>query len=110
MQTPLASGQLRLQPPTAEQLLVRVPTLPQDHHDITEGEDRMTEKMTEWFPVNIKPVHVGVYETDLAGYLGYSYWNGKFWSDTSYKLDMERVIKRRRGMQNKEWRGFKEKQ
>ena len=70
----------------------------------------MSKKMTRWFPVNIKPVHVGVYETDLAGYLGYSYWNGKYWSDTSSKLDMELRFKGRRGMQKKKWRGFKEKQ
>jgi hypothetical protein len=38
MQTPLASSQLRHQPPTTQQLLVRVPTLPQDHHHTTEGE------------------------------------------------------------------------
>jgi hypothetical protein len=78
--------------------------------DNTEGEASMSKKMTRWFPVETKPVHVGVYETDLAGYLGYSYWNGKYWSDTSYKLDMERSTKGRPGMQNKEWRGFKEKQ
>jgi hypothetical protein len=70
----------------------------------------MSKKMTKWFPSHITPVNVGVYETDLAGYLGYSFWNGKYWSDTSIKLDMERSTKRRRGMQNKEWRGFKEKQ
>ena len=70
----------------------------------------MSKKMTRWFPVNIKPVHVGVYETDLAGYLGYSYWNGEYWSDTSSKLDMELRFKERRGMQKKKWRGFKEKQ
>jgi hypothetical protein len=98
------------QKPFPKSLQIPMHTVQPNHQRNTEGEDRMTEKMTEWFPVNIKPVHVGVYETDLAGYLGYSYWNGKYWSDTSYKLDMERVIKRRRGMQNKEWRGFKEKQ
>jgi hypothetical protein len=38
MQTPLASIQLRRQPPTTQQILVRVPTLPQDHHHTTEGE------------------------------------------------------------------------
>jgi len=71
---------------------------------------QMSKKMTSWFPAKTKPVHVGVYETDLAGYLGYSYWNGKRWSDTSFELDMELSTKRRLGMQNKEWRGFKEKQ
>jgi hypothetical protein len=44
MQTPLASSQLRHPPPTIGQLLVRVPTLPQDHHHITEGETSMTKE------------------------------------------------------------------
>ena len=71
----------------------------------------MSKKMTRWFPVNIKPVHVGVYETNLNGYMmGYSFWNGKYWSDTSFNLDMPPHFKKRRGMQNKKWRGFKEKQ
>jgi len=67
----------------------------------------MSKKMTHWFPVNIKPVHVGVYETDLAGYLGYSYWNGKWWCDTAQKPGL---AGKRPGMQKKKWRGFKEKQ
>jgi hypothetical protein len=70
----------------------------------------MSKKMTRWFSVNIKPVHVGVYETNLNRYMGYSFWNGKYWSDTSSKLDMERHHKERRGMQKKKWRGFTEKQ
>jgi hypothetical protein len=98
------------QKPFPKSLQIPMHTVQPNHQRNTEGEASMSKKMTPWFPVNIKPVHVGVYETDLAGYLGYSYWNGKYWSDTSFKLDMERVIKRRRGMQNKEWRGFKEKQ
>ena len=69
----------------------------------------MSKEMTPWFPVRIKPVHVGVYETDLAGYLGYSFWNGKWWSDT-YHLPEFAVFQGCRGMQQKEWRGFKEKQ
>jgi len=108
MQTPMGGYRLSVSPPNT----LHVPMRPMQriHLHVFKGEASMTKKMTKWFPVNIKPVHVGVYETDLGGYLGYSYWNGKYWSDTSYKLDMERVIKRRRGMQNKEWRGFKEKQ
>jgi len=69
----------------------------------------MSKEMTPWFPVCIKPVHVGVYETDLAGYLGYSFWNGKWWGDTSHKPEFA-VFEEYRGMQRKKWRGFKEKQ
>jgi hypothetical protein len=70
----------------------------------------MSKKMTKWFPSHITPVNVGVYETELHGYLGYSFWNGEYWSDTSSKLDMPLHFKERRGMQKKKWRGFKEKQ
>ena len=69
----------------------------------------MTKQMTPWFPVRIKPVHVGVYETDLDGYLGYSFWNGKWWRDTNHKPELA-AFEKRRGMQQKKWRGFKEKQ
>jgi hypothetical protein len=44
MQTPLASSQLRHPPPTAQQLLVRVPTLPKNHHHTTEGEASVTKE------------------------------------------------------------------
>lgn len=37
------------------------------------------EKLTPWFPGNVKPVRKGVYQR-RAGFLGsYSYWNGRFW-------------------------------
>jgi hypothetical protein len=67
----------------------------------------MSKKMTRWFPAKIKPVHVGVYETELHGYLGYSFWNGKWWCDTAQKPGW---ASKRPGMQGKKWRGFKEKQ
>jgi hypothetical protein len=72
-----------------------------------EGKDRMSKKMTPWFPSRIKPVHVGVYETDLDGYFGYSFWNGKRWGDTAHKPELANEW---RGMQQKKWRGFEEKQ
>ncbi len=37
--------------------------------------------LTDWFPKNVKPIHVGVYRTD-ASYTGmktYQHWNGTFW-------------------------------
>jgi hypothetical protein len=46
MQTPLAHQQLWHPLPTTEQLLVRVPTLPQDHHHTAEGEASM-KKISE---------------------------------------------------------------
>jgi hypothetical protein len=67
----------------------------------------MSKKMTRWFPVNIKPVHVGVYETSLNGYMGYSFWGGNWWCDTAQKPGL---AGKRPGMQKKKWRGFTEKQ
>jgi hypothetical protein len=67
----------------------------------------MSKKMTTWFPSTIKPVHVGVYETSLNGYEGYSFWNGKRWCDTAQRPES---ATKRGGFQNKKWRGFKEKQ
>jgi len=67
----------------------------------------MSKKMTRWFPAKIKPVHVGVYETDLVGLLGYSFWDGKWWCDTALSPEL---TNKRMGMQQKKWRGFKVKQ
>lgn len=38
------------------------------------------QKTTPWFPGTVKPVHVGVYETDayLPGRVLYQHWNGSF--------------------------------
>ena len=40
---------------------------------------------TPWFPLNIKPVRLGVYQiiNHHASYAHYSYWNGKFWCFTT---------------------------
>lgn len=41
------------------------------------------QKLTPWFPGNVKPVRVGVYErkpTEFTGLGGkYSFWNGNKW-------------------------------
>jgi hypothetical protein len=45
----------------------------------------MTAKLTPWFPADVKPVRVGVYErddsaTDLGnGHAAYSHWSGSKW-------------------------------
>lgn len=35
-------------------------------------------KLTDWFPPEVKPVHVGVYKTN-ASVGTYQKWNGKYW-------------------------------
>ena len=38
-------------------------------------------KLTQWFPGDVKPVHIGVYERRLKfkTYVYYSRWNGERW-------------------------------
>lgn len=40
------------------------------------------DKLTPWFPGNVKPARKGVYQRDWldGGPLWFSYWNGKTWN------------------------------
>ena len=63
------------------------------------------EKLTPWFPGNVKPARAGVYETKLGLFGGYSRWTGKFRTDTEQtKKDANRCSLR--GAQAKQWRGL----
>jgi len=71
----------------------------------------MTKNLTDWFPSRIKPVRKGVYETKLDCHpdiCGYALWNGWRWGNTfsliRYAYEDPTV-----GMQDKIWRGLKEK-
>lgn len=37
--------------------------------------------LTPWFPGDVKPVHIGVYQRDFGGVGNrkYAYWDGKHW-------------------------------
>lgn len=37
--------------------------------------------LTPWFPGDVKPVHIGVYQRDFGGVgnLKYAYWDGEYW-------------------------------
>lgn len=40
------------------------------------------QKLTDWFPADVKPLHVGVYQRGCKGKVSkycYWYWNGDFW-------------------------------
>jgi hypothetical protein len=38
-------------------------------------------ELTDWFPADVKPVRIGVYETrDELGALWFNYWTGDRWS------------------------------
>lgn len=65
-------------------------------------------KLTEWFPPNIKPVHIGIYNTSIPGNTDqfYSYWNGELWSGGYFKFAEAEKYNKMIGMtQYKQWRG-----
>ena len=73
------------------------------------------KKMTKWFPPHIKPARKGVYEvkfTPKGLYESYFYamWNGKRWSRVATYEEMAFFHSNFDALQNKYWRGFKEKQ
>lgn len=42
----------------------------------------MIQKLTDWFPADVEPVHVGVYQRSEPGQKSgfrYWYWNGAYW-------------------------------
>ena len=72
-------------------------------------------KLTSWFPANVKPVHIGVYE--IAYHLfedewsnGFSYWNGKKWANSccSIRSAYENRTWFEGAIQEKKWRGLAE--
>ena len=72
-------------------------------------------KMTKWFPPHLKPVRKGVYEVKFTpknsseSYM-YAAWNGKRWSRVATYEEMHLFHQNFDALQNKYWRGFKEKQ
>jgi len=74
------------------------------------------DMLTGWFPPDTKPIHRGVYPTEIRwGSLikkGFSYWNGKYWSHgESTPQEAERLSRQAAiGIQGKYWRGLKEPQ
>ena len=65
------------------------------------------EQLTEWFPPEVKPVHVGVYQRHYHDVSWYCYWDGKYFScGTGYakyahieSASMNQALK---------WRGLKQ--
>lgn len=80
----------------------------------------MDAQTTEWYSPHIKPVRSGVYETQIhvdddvtqpVFHFGFSYWDGKKWSNTraTIQLASKEICKRYgflNGFQNKHWRGL----
>jgi hypothetical protein len=62
--------------------------------------------LTDWFPGDVKPVHVGYYEraysySHTAGFVSRNFWDGCAWR---YVQGGVYAIR-----QDRPWRGFKEK-
>ena len=70
----------------------------------------MSKKLTDWFPVNVKPILPGVYETPALASKRFQFWNGEFWC--FYAPSVDAAYKYRKGksmVQPHKWRGLAEK-
>jgi hypothetical protein len=70
------------------------------------------QKITDWFPPAVKPVHVGAYEVADADMLdsevhGFQYWNGSFWGIFEITAKMAQLGREHHStFQNHHWRGL----
>jgi hypothetical protein len=71
--------------------------------------------LTKWFPTDVKPVHIGVYEIKFHLYedqwdQGYAYWNGKEWSNNRHTVKWAYINRDHieGAIQEKKWRGLTE--
>jgi len=68
-------------------------------------------KLTEWYPGDVKPVRVGVYQQRDGGLgltIGYQFWSGKFWSswaETAESAERGNRFLASDRHQNDPWRG-----
>ena len=74
---------------------------------------------TVWFPEDINPVRIGIYEISNLDYQspnhsGYAYWNGKKWFDSTILLkdciDQKKTKENEKSWGSYCWRGFVEQQ
>lgn len=68
------------------------------------------QKLTDWFPADVKPVRKGVYATRYVGDSdsGYSTWTGTHWGCEYFSFDYAKQYRDSdgRGHQDKNWRGL----
>lgn len=70
----------------------------------------LDDDFTPWYPPEVKPVRVGVYERDMlhTGNGRFSFWTGKFWGGWGMTPEIaERNKKFCSSMQDQSWRGLK---
>lgn len=68
-------------------------------------------QLTEWYPAEIKPVHVGWYEVQnrFASHVYQkSWWNGRYWGVVGFEWLEESRKEQKSGEQNRIWRGLTE--
>lgn len=67
-------------------------------------------KLTDWFPADVKPVHVGIYECrnhQVQETTFYYYWNGTIWEYGGQpSIHLVFRCKKKSTVQNKIWRGL----
>lgn len=64
-------------------------------------------KVTEWFPGDVKPMRVGVYETKPDNSVTYQHWDGEQWGFCAIDpLSALNGIGLRSGTQDAKWRGL----
>lgn len=73
----------------------------------------MKQQLTEWFPADVKPVNIGVYERDCNGKKSanrYWYWNGEFFEVGGFDRPEDAVKKiGQKSFARGQWRGLAEK-
>lgn len=69
----------------------------------------MNNKLTQWYPAEIKPYRVGTYKTNSRG-ICFQYWNGKYWGYCCDQKNIAEIYKYNKScMQNVKWRGLSNK-
>lgn len=65
-------------------------------------------KLTDWYPGDVKPVRVGVYEREypLSGIGCYCKWDGKMWHSGYENVDRASIEPAISNIQNLPWRGL----
>lgn len=67
-------------------------------------------RYTQWFPGNVKPVHVGVYKRLIpSSNVVYSMWTGKRWLVGADTKKIAAVSCYPSGMQGLQWQGLRKK-
>ena len=82
---------------------------------------RQRPHLTPWFPVEVKPVYVGVYQTLESMWRSnapfypihfqdfyYRHWNGEFWGERSVSPEEAELFKHYRDGKKIPWRGLAE--